>query len=622
MSKKFLTYPIFSRLDAEDMEAILPYLSEHTYDAGTTLLRQGQAGDRLHLLLSGTLGVFVEKEMRVRVAVLEEGQICGEMSCLTGEPVSATVMAEGAVRTLSITRAGMLQLMERSPVFRKQMIEAMIARIGRSNERIAQEHARGALVLRQLERERAASFGPLVGSGPFMGQLRHRISRLTDSDYPLCLVGDPGVGKLHLAYAIHRGSARREQPLLRIDGAHFAHAEWKLQLRAGAGEGMLVLEHADHLPPELLHELLDEWSCERGRPALVMTACRRPATERRIACIELTPLRERVEDIPELAAEFLAQAGAVRPEEAIAEPAMRMLAMYPYMKGNIQELKEVVQQALVRSEGRAIQARHIKFGGRRAPGARPTIGLALGSGSVRGAAHIGVLKVLEREGIPVDIVAGTSVGAFLGALYVGGQPISAFERVLPTVRWNQLLRPALPPKAFFDNRPMARFVEKYIGPVQFDELPIPFAAVASDATTGEPYILNEGSVSHAICASTAIPGIMKPVHYRGRLLLDGAVVHPVPVALAKSLGADIVIAVDVSLPSFVKRRPAHFVSSILNTIDIMSEKIVSEELQLADVVLRPQLDTNQMTFKASTLLIQKGELAACEAVAAIRNKMS
>src|SRR5690606_27423367 len=106
---------------------------------------------------------------------------------------------------------------------------------------------------------------------------------------------------------------------------------------------------------------------------------------------------------------------------------------------NIGELKTIVQEAYVVSEGRLILKRHLRFGRSRESGARPKIGLALGSGAARGAAHVGVIKVLEQEGIPIDIIAGTSVGAFIGALYAGGQPVSAFEQVLPTVRWRQLV---------------------------------------------------------------------------------------------------------------------------------------------------------------------------------------
>lgn len=168
---------------------------------------------------------------------------------------------------------------------------------------------------------------------------------------------------------------------------------------------------------------------------------------------------------------------------------------------------------------------------------------------------------------------------------------------------------------------MNRFIEKYIGSVNFDDLSIPFAAVASDAKNGEAYILNQGKVAHAICASTAIPGVMKPVEYGDRLLLDGAVAQPVPVALAKSMGADIVIAVDVSTPLAIKKEPKNFVATILNTIDIMSERIIQDELQLADFVLTPWLEVNQLTFKESASYIEKGEQVASEIIPAIKKKI-
>src|SRR5690606_10047791 len=148
--------------------------------------------------------------------------------------------------------------------------------------------------------------------------------------------------------------------------------------------------------------------------------------------VKITPLRERKEDIPELVYAFLTEAKVSEPQDAISSEAMNMIAAYPYLAGNVYELKRVVQDALVISGGKPILIKHLRFGSMREPGTRPKIGLALGSGSSRGAAHVGVMKVLEQENIPIDIIAGTSVGAFIGALYVGGQPIANFEKVLPT----------------------------------------------------------------------------------------------------------------------------------------------------------------------------------------------
>ncbi|GIQ67329.1 hypothetical protein XYCOK13_01530 [Xylanibacillus composti] len=494
------------------------------------------------------------------------------------------------------------------------MIEAMVARIGESNERVAEEYTRSFAVTRQLELERQTRYGKMVGSSAFMHELRKRIADWARRDEIVCIIGEKGVGKFHAACEIHHQSSGAGHPLLSIDGASFNQEEWLLKARAAQG-GTLILEQADLLPADLLHRLIQS----RHGMRLILTARSMPPVAK-VHRLDLLPLRERAEDIPELVAFFLSEAGVLHPSEAISQEAMNMICAFPYLGGNIQELKRVVEDALVLSRGSIIRIAHLRFGSMRKPGTRPKIGLALGSGSARGAAHVGVLKVLEEEKIPIDLIAGTSVGAFIGALYAGGQPISAFERVLPTVRWRQLVQAAIPPKAIVNNSPMARFVEKYIGPVDFEDLAIPFAAMASDAVSGEAYILNKGRVSHAICASTAIPGIMKPVSYQNRMLVDGAVVHPVPVALAKSMGADIVIAVDLSSPVYTRKAPKHFISSILHTIEIMSEKIVQEELQLADVVLQPKLES-QLSFKASPVYIREGEKAARPAVALIRKKV-
>lgn len=600
-------FPVIGELDRKDIESIYPHLTKHTYADGSIVLRQGQASDRFHILLVGELDVYIENKRKVSVAKLSPGHFVGEMSCLTGNVVSATVSAIGTVHTVSMPREGMLLLMDRSRSFRNDMIEAMVKRIGDSNERVVEEHTRSVAVMRQLEIERRAHYGPLIGSSAFMHDLRKKVIQLADQQEPLCIVGEKGVGKLHVAYEIHYRSHRKEFPIWNVDGASFQMDEW--EVKAGAvKEGTIVLEHADALPPDVLNRIIH--SLDETR--LIMTAHQLPPVQARE--LHLLPLRERVEDIPELVFEFLSAAGVHDPQEAIASEAMNMISAYPYLGENVQELKRVVEDALVVSGGKMIRIHHLRFGRVREPGTRPKVGLALGSGSSRGAAHVGVLKVLEQEGIPVDMIAGTSVGAFIGALYAGGQPISAFEKVLPTVKWRQLVNFTMPPAAFVSNHPMARFVEHYIGPVDFEDLNIPFAAVASDALSGEAYIFNTGRVSHAICASTAIPGVMKPVRHRERLLVDGAVVHPVPVALAKSMGADIVIAVDLSLPAFSNKTPKNFIATVLHTIEIMSKKMVAEELQLADVVLNPRIEQHQISFKSSAYYIKMGEEAAREAL--------
>lgn len=607
--------PILNQLSDTELQAIRPYLHEQKYRDRDVILRQGQSSGSFHIVIEGRLDVCLEDEVLVSVAQLGPGQFVGEMSCLTGEPVSATVKAIGTVYTLSMPREGMIQLMDSSPTFRRHMLEAMVKRIQQSNHRVMDEHTRSYVVMKQLESERESRLGKLVGSSPFMKSLRDRIQILAQQDGPLIITGEDGVGKFHTAREIHNRSKRSHHPIITLDANSLQLEEWRMKVRAAKG-GTIVVRNVDQLEPTALHTLMS--SAQQVR--FVLTGRQAP-NHVRAERVEMIPLRERKEDIPDLVFEFLARAEVYDPQHSITPEALRALTAFPYLQGNIEELARVIHHALVLSEGRTIRSSHLKFGSARKPGERPKIGLALGSGSVRGAAHVGVMKVLEEEHIPIDYIAGTSVGAFIGALYAGGQPISAFERVLPTVRWRQLVSPILPPRAFVNNLPMTKFVEKYIGPVTFDQLSIPFAAVAADAVTGEACILNKGRVSHAICASTAIPGVMRPVEYEQRLLMDGAVVHPVPAALVRSMGADIVIAVDVSAPSFMRRSPRNFVASILNTIDIMSQRIVQEEMQLADVVLKPQLDIQEITFKQSTAFIQKGVEVTRESLDLLRAKI-
>ena len=329
---RYREYPIIGELDQEDLHTILPYLHEQLHDNGTVILKQGQAGDRFHILLSGSLDIYVEQKTRVHVAKLQPGSFVGEMSCLTGGEVSASVVADGAVRTVSMPREGLLLLMDKSTAFRRYMIEAMVNRIAESNDRVVEEYTRSFAVLRQLELERKSTYGPLVGDSAFMQALRIRSNTWPGQDEPLCIVGENGTGKSHVAYLIHAASKRNEFPILTVRAGDSLQEEWELQARASKS-GTIVLEHADLVPPELLDRLMQ--SLEDTR--LIMTA--RTALKRNIRHLEMVPLRDRKEDIPALISAFLSDADVPDPDHAIAQEAMNMLLMFPYLGGNVQELK-------------------------------------------------------------------------------------------------------------------------------------------------------------------------------------------------------------------------------------------------------------------------------------------
>ncbi|MCX6099220.1 MAG: patatin-like phospholipase family protein, partial [Candidatus Bipolaricaulota bacterium] len=180
---------------------------------------------------------------------------------------------------------------------------------------------------------------------------------------------------------------------------------------------------------------------------------------------------------------------------------------------------------------------------------RLRIGLALGAGGARGAAHTGVLKVLEREGVHPTVVAGSSIGSLIGAAYASGKPTADMEKEWLAVGVSKVLRglmPTFPRAGLSSGHELRKLLVGLFGDVTIEDLPMPFAAVACDIDTGEPVVLRSGSLADAILASTAIPGIFHPVRWESRILVDGGMVDPVPVSVCRDLGADLVIAVDIT----------------------------------------------------------------------------
>jgi NTE family protein len=216
------------------------------------------------------------------------------------------------------------------------------------------------------------------------------------------------------------------------------------------------------------------------------------------------------------------------------------------------------------------------------------IGLALGGGAVRGAAHVGVLDVLDRAGLQPAVITGTSAGALVGALYAAGHSPSEITKLAQTLRWARLIRPGLTRKALFETSRLGTFLDGALGGRDFDALERPFAAVACDLSTGREVVMREGSVAQAVLASAAIPGVFPPVDRDGLMLVDGGLVNMVPAALARQMGADIVVAVDVSGP--LPRRPPATLLHILVAASTLQPGGPQNPAQDADLALAPEVD--------------------------------
>lgn len=179
---------------------------------------------------------------------------------------------------------------------------------------------------------------------------------------------------------------------------------------------------------------------------------------------------------------------------------------------------------------------------------RPKIGLALGSGGARGLAHIGVIKVLEENNIPIDFIAGSSIGAMVGGFYAAGLSVKEIEEIALSTDWRKVFSTLFEPsfkKGLIGGEKVKTFIENYINGKSFESCKIPFVAVATDLKTGEIIVLKDGKMAPAMRASISIPLIFKPVEIGGKILADGGLSAPVPVEIVRNMGADIVIAVNL-----------------------------------------------------------------------------
>lgn len=251
----------------------------------------------------------------------------------------------------------------------------------------------------------------------------------------------------------------------------------------------------------------------------------------------------------------------------------------------------------------------------------PKIALALGGGAAKGFAHVGVIKVLEANGIVPDIVVGTSAGSVVGALYAGGYGGYELQKIALRLDEGSVSDLTLPDRGFIKGEQLQDFINKSLGNRPIERLNKPFAAVATDLGSGEMMVFQRGNTGMAVRASSSVPGVFQPVAISGREYVDGGLVSPVPVKVARSLGADIVIAVDISAkPRYAKTDG--MMDILLQTFAIMGQSIGRQELATADVVIRPKIGSIGSTdFEHKHLAILEGEKAAQEALPLIRSRL-
>jgi NTE family protein len=249
----------------------------------------------------------------------------------------------------------------------------------------------------------------------------------------------------------------------------------------------------------------------------------------------------------------------------------------------------------------------------------PAIGLALGGGFARGIAHVGVLKVLEEEGIPIRMVAGTSVGALIGAAYCSGLTIEELEKVAYSCRFTTFARWTVSRYGFASNDRMVAFLARTLKVKTFEELRIPLGVTATDFNSGEGVVFHSGSIVDPVRASCAYPGMFLPVNIRDRWLVDGMLSHPVPTRPLREMGVDRVLAVHLKGQWNKNGAPRHLFDVIGQSFAIAQDMMGHVWRGAADIVVEPDVaGFGYDDFKRAGELIESGEKAMREAIPEVR----
>ncbi|HLD30118.1 MAG TPA: patatin-like phospholipase family protein, partial [bacterium] len=260
-----------------------------------------------------------------------------------------------------------------------------------------------------------------------------------------------------------------------------------------------------------------------------------------------------------------------------------------------------------------------------APGIkRPRIALVLGSGAARGFAHVGVIRVLEQEKIPIDLIVGTSVGSLVGAIYADKRNSfelewEAFKLEKDDIFDFSILRAKRGP---VKGDKLENFILRHVSAKNIEDMKIPFVAVAADLNTGAEVLLDTGSVAKAVRASSSIPGVFEPLLYNGRHLIDGGVLGGIVPGAARKYGADIVIAVDIG-KSVENYETDNVIDITLQAIDIMGSRIDGYKQKEADVLIQPEVgDVSTMDFSQKKKCMVAGIAAAQAKIGEIRKLIS
>lgn len=646
MDKNLITqFDFFKNINATALDSFLAESVLETIPPDVLLIQQGKTPDWFYFIIDGQVEIYLEENDHTHLANLGAGEYFGEMSVLTGESASASVITTERTTVLKMPRHIFLQLIKICPELNNELMQRLLVRLKQTNQWVSENYRKELTLCNFISQEKKSTYGKFVYASVAMEQVKTQINQQSFLDSPLIILGESGVGKEHTAAMIHYQSKRANHPFIVLNCKLLTKKNWEKILLGSEKEigkltlaegGSLLLKNVEALPSEclqLFYQLLTDvvWR-KRVR---VMTTSRKSSEDLLAAfgldlwsliancTIVIPPLRNRKEDIPCLARYFVVKHNREKRKSVlhISHESMQLINTYAYLAGNVRELEEIVADAVVNAVGEVITPEVIQFGCKDVHKNGPLkIGLALGGGGARGLAHVGVLEVLEEEQIPIHYVAGTSVGAIVGALYAAGISTKEMKKIISKISWRQLVNLVFPKSGILKTDGIANLINQVMGEKSFDQLEKPFAVVATDVSTGQEVIIRNGTLAPAIRASATLPGIFEPICIDGKYLLDGGLVNNVPASVARAMGADFVIAVD--LGGIGEQIPRNLLQLVFHAFAIMAARNEANATEWADIVIKPKLGKyNLADLQFGQEIMKLGEEAALQAIPELNDRL-
>ena len=630
--------PIFSSLGEEVLGQLADCLQIISHEKGTLLLREGDPVDGLYLIRSGRVRVItLSGQDEKTMAYLGRGDAVGELSMLTGEVQEFSAILDTPCELLVLHKREFDTILEAHPLVGISLSRALSRRLAVSfhppQERIKQPQL--VALVPGLPRE--ATILSMVNLGiSLVEQTRRKVILLDLSPRSGDTAQALGLHPPLSTEAIFKEEEFQDFPILhRSIVTHPSGLEifsiHPMALKNGLIAGI----------PSLLGVLKDHYDF-----VLVQVPAERdPLSEMvlkevdKVLFLRWDQAKE-LGDNTRLALEEMTGGSQIpiwniflqHPSGLNMEPADFRV---PWVEAFHQPFRETGSPYLSQDQGAPAMAAFDRVA--RALG-KLRVGLAMGSGASYGYTLIGLLKVFEREGIPIDMVAGCSMGALLGGFFCAGKTPTQIEEIARTItkRWlfeNIMGDITFPHAGFMAGQTLSAFLRSVVGNVEFPQLPIPFAAVATDIRSGHEVVLKEGRVADAIRASTSLPILFRPFLYKGRFLVDGGLVNPVPTSTVANMGADILISVNLTAKPSVRRglgryrrsfplapRSPGMTEIFFKMLYTMQYEIAQARTEIAHVVIAPDLrDFLWTDFHRSDEIVKIGAAAAEEAVPKVKS---